>query len=199
MTLALEGFSGIGEALLFMVACIVTSNFVFSRALGVLPFSAKGDHVKAAAGIGVCVAAVMTAVSFLGFALYQWVLVPLDAAYLSTICFLALIAAVTFAGQAILKKKNPDLGMYFPLVMGNGAVLGVVLLNTLGQYGLVKSVLSGLFGGIGFLVAIVLIVGVRERLETSKVPKALRGFPITLVSAGLMSLAFMGFMGIAGH
>ena len=198
MTLALEGFSGIGEALLFMVACIITSNFVFSRALGVLPFSAKGDHVKAAAGMGVFVAIVMTLASLLGFAIYQWILVPFELTYLATICFLVLIAAVTLISQAILKKDNPT-GLFFPLVMGNSAVLGVVLLNTIGQFDLVKSVLSGAFGGIGFLVAIVLIVGVRERLETSKVPKALRGFPITLVSAGLMSLAFMGFMGVVGH
>ncbi len=197
--MTLEGFSGIGEVLLFMVACIITSNFIFSRALGVLPFSSKGDHVKAAAGMGVLVAIVMTLVSFLGFAVYQWVLVPLEVTYLATICYLAVIAAVTLIGQAILKKNTPDTGLYFPLVMGNSAVLGVVLLNTVGQYDLVKSVLSGAFGGIGFLVAIVLIVGVRERLETSKVPKAMRGFPITLVSAGLMSLAFMGFMGIVGH
>ncbi len=196
MTLALEGFSGIGEALLFMVACIVTSNFIFSRALGVLPFSANGDRVKAAAGMGLMVAAVMTLTSFFGFVIYQWILAPLSATYLATICFLAVIAALTLAGQAVLKKSNPDLGLYFPLVMGNSAVLGVVALNTLGQYDLLKSVLSGAFGGIGFLVAIVLIIGVRERLATSKVPEAFRGFPITLVSAGLMSLAFMGFMGI---
>ena len=195
----LEGFSGIGEALLFMVACIVTSNFIFSRALGVLPFSANGDHVKAAAGMGLMVTIVMALVSFLGFAIYQWVLVPLEATFFMTICLLAVIAAVALAGQAILKKSNPDLARYFPLVMGNSAVLGVVLLNTMGQYDLLKSVLSGTFAGIGFLVAMVLIVGVRERLATSKVPQAFRGFPITLVSAGLMSLAFMGFLGVVGH
>ena len=194
--MTLEGFSGIGEALLFMVACVITSNFIFSRALGVLPFSGGGDRVKAAAGMGVSVTVIMTLAAFIGFAVDQWVLAPLSATYLSTFCYVAVIAALTFAGQSAVKKNHVDLGLYFPLVMANSAVLGVVALNAAGQYDLIKSVLFGAFSGIGFLLAIVLIAGIRERLVSSKVPQAFRGLPITLVSAGLMSLAFMGFMGI---
>ncbi len=200
MTLALEGFSGIGSALLFLVACVVSSNFIFSRALGVMPFANGGDRIKASLGMGVWVTVVMTVASLICFAIYQWALVSLGMEYLALVCFLAVIAALTLLLEQIQKKRNPErhsaLGKYFPLILGNSAVLGVVCLNTVGQYDLVKSLLSGAFSGLGFLVAIVLIAAVRERLETSKIPKAFRGFPITLVSAGLMSLAFMGFMGV---
>jgi len=150
--------------------------------------------------MGIAVTFVMALASLFTWMVYNWILVPLNLAYLDTISFILVIAALVQFVEMFIKKSSPSLykalGIYLPLITTNCAVLGVTVLNVSGQYDLLKSVFNGVFGALGFLLAIVLMAGVRERMETSKVPAALKGFSISLITAGLMSIAFMGFSGL---
>ena len=156
--------------LLFMVSCVFTHNFIFSRFLGCCPFLGVSSKVETAVGMGVAVTFVMGLASLFTWLVYNLALVPLKLQYLNTIAFILI----------------------------NCAVLGVAVLNVSEGYNLLYAVLNGIFGALGFLLAIVLMAGVRERLETSDIPAPFRGFPICIVIAGLMSIAFMGFSGIGG-
>lgn len=191
----------ITKILLFMVSCILTNNFIFSRFLGCCPFLGVSNKVETAFGMGVAVTFVMGLASLFTYMVYHWILVPMNLTYLDTISFILVIASLVQVVEMFLKKSSPSLyaalGIYLPLITTNCAVLGVTILNVTEQYNLLYSVLNGVFGALGFLLAIVLMAGVRERLETSDVPKVLKGFPISLITAGLMSIAFMGFSGIA--
>lgn len=201
---------GIAKVLLFMVSCILSHNFIFSRFLGCCPFLGVSSKVETAFGMGAAVTFVMALASLFTYMVYNWVLVPLNIAYLSTIAFIVVIAGLVQVVEMFLKKSAPSLynalGIYLPLITTNCAVLGVCILNIGGsttlangiviEYNLLYSVLNGVFGALGFLLAIVLMAGVRERLATSKIPKPLQGFPISLITAGLMSIAFMGFNGM---
>ena len=191
---------GIVKALLFMVSCVLTNNFIFSRFLGVCPFLGVSNKVETAFGMGIAVTFVMALASLFTYAVYHWVLVPLELTYLSTISFILVIASLVQFVEMFLKKSAPSLyaalGIYLPLITTNCAVLGVTLLNISDGLNLFYSVLNGVFGALGFLLAIVLMAGVRERLESAAIPKVLKGFPISLVMAGLMSIAFMGFSGL---
>ena len=190
--------SGIAKVLLFMVNCVLTNNFIFSRYLGNCPFLGVSNKVETATGMGLAVTFVMGLASLFTYLIYTYILVPLGLSYLSTIVFIL-----------VIKKSSPSLykalGIYLPLITTNCAVLGVCLLNigspiTIGgevlEFNLLYSVLNGIFGALGFLLAIVLMAGVRERLETSKIPDCLKGFSSSLIIAGLMSVAFMGFAGL---
>ncbi len=192
--------TGIVKILLFMVSCIFTNNFIFSRFLGCCPFLGVSNKVETAAGMGLAVTFVMALASLFTYMVYHWLLVPLDLRYLDTISFILVIAGLVQIVEMFLKKSAPSLysalGIYLPLITTNCAVLGVTILNVTEQYNLLYSVLNGVFGALGFLLAIVLMAGVRERLETSKIPAPLRGFPSSLIIAGLMSIAFMGFNGL---
>lgn len=197
------------KVLLFMVSCVLTHNFIFSRFLGCCPFLGVSNKVETAFGMGMAVTFVMALASLFTYMAYHWVLVPLKLEYLSTIAFILIIASLVQVVEMFLKKSAPALysalGIYLPLITTNCAVLGVCILNIGGattvagvtiEYTLVYSVLNGVFGALGFLLAIVLMAGVRERLESAKIPKPLRGFSISLIIAGLMSIAFMGFNGL---
>ena len=181
--------------LLFMVSCVFTHNFIFSRFLGCCPFLGVSSKVETAVGMGV-------AVTFVMWLVYNLALVPLKLQYLNTIAFILIIAALVQFVEMFIKKSSPSLykalGIYLPLITTNCAVLGVAVLNVSEGYNLLYAVLNGIFGALGFLLAIVLMAGVRERLETSDIPAPFRGFPICIVIAGLMSIAFMGFSGIGG-
>ncbi len=194
------GSTGILGILLFMVSCILSHNFIFSRFLGCCPFLGVSNKVETAAGMGLAVTFVMGLASLFTWLVYNLVLVPLGLKYLDTICFILVIAGLVQLVEMFLKKSSPSLykalGIYLPLITTNCAVLGVAVLNVSEGYNLFESVLNGIFGALGFLLAIVLMAGVRERLETSKVPKPMRGFSISLIIAGLMSIAFMGFSGL---
>ncbi len=194
------GSTGILGILLFMVSCILSHNFIFSRFLGCCPFLGVSNKVETAAGMGLAVTFVMGLASLFTWLVYNLVLVPLELKYLDTICFILVIAGLVQLVEMFLKKSSPSLyralGIYLPLITTNCAVLGVAVLNVSEGYNLFESVLNGIFGALGFLLAIVLMAGVRERLETSKVPKPMRGFSISLIIAGLMSIAFMGFSGL---
>ena len=193
--------SGIAKVLLFMVNCVLTNNFIFSRYLGNCPFLGVSNKVETATGMGLA--------SLFTYLIYTYILVPLRLSYLSTIVFILVIASLVQIVEMFIKKSSPSLykalGIYLPLITTNCAVLGVCLLNigspiTIGgevlEFNLLYSVLNGIFGALGFLLAIVLMAGVRERLETSKIPDCLKGFSSSLIIAGLMSVAFMGFAGL---
>ena len=190
----------ITEILLFMVSCILTHNFIFNRFLGCCPFLGVSSKVETSVSMGLAVTFVMTIASLFCWLIYNYLLLPLKLAYMSTIAFILVIAALVQFVEMFLKKSSPTLynalGIYLPLITTNCAVLGVATLNMNNNYGLLQSVLNGTFSALGFLLAIVLMAGVRERLESSKIPECMKGFPITLVSAGLMAVAFMGFNGL---
>ena len=190
----------ITEILLFMVSCILTHNFIFNRFLGCCPFLGVSSKVETSVSMGLAVTFVMTIASLFCWLIYNLLLIPLDLTYMNTISFILVIAALVQFVEMFLKKSSPTLysalGIYLPLITTNCAVLGVATLNMNNAYGLLQSVLNGTFSALGFLLAIVLMAGVRERLESSKIPACMKGFPITLVSAGLMAVAFMGFNGL---
>ena len=187
---------------LFMIDCILCHNFIFSRVLGNCPFLGVSSKVETATGMGLAVVFVMTLASFFTYLGYYYILVPLKLTYLDTIMFILVIAALVQFVEMFMKKSLKSLynslGIYLPLITTNCAVLGVATLNITSGYGLLQSVLNGAFGAVGFLLAIVLMAGVRERLESSNIPKCFKGFPICLITAGLMSMAFMGFSGLVG-
>ena len=187
---------------LFMIDCILCHNFIFSRCLGNCPFLGVSSKVETATGMGLAVVFVMTLASFFTYLGYYYILVPLKLTYLDTIMFILVIAALVQFVEMFMKKSLKSLynslGIYLPLITTNCAVLGVATLNITSGYGLLQSVLNGAFGAVGFLLAIVLMAGVRERLESSNIPKCFKGFPICLITAGLMSMAFMGFSGLVG-
>ncbi|HPY95421.1 MAG TPA: electron transport complex subunit RsxA [Clostridia bacterium] len=186
--------------LLFMVNCVLTNNFIFSRYLGCCPFLGVSNKVETAAGMGIAVTFVMGIASLFTYAVYHYILVPLQLNYLITISFILVIAALVQFVEMFMKKSLPALynalGIYLPLITTNCAVLGVTILNIDNNYNMLWSVLNGIFGALGFLLAIVLMAGARERLESSNIPKAFKGFPISLIIAGLMSVAFLGFAGL---
>ena len=190
----------ITEILLFMVSCILTHNFIFNRFLGCCPFLGVSSKVETSVSMGLAVTFVMTIASLFCWLIYNLLLIPLDLTYMNTISFILVIAALVQFVEMFLKKSSPTLysalGIYLPLITTNCAVLGVATPNMNNNYGLLQSVLNGTFSALGFLLAIVLMAGVRERLESSKIPACMKGFPITLVSAGLMAVAFMGFNGL---
>ena len=185
------------QVLLFMFSCVLTHNFIFSRFLGCCPFLGVSNKVETAYGKGIAVTFVMALASLFTYMVYHWVLVPLSITYLDTIAFILVIASLVQVVEMFLKKSSPSLygalGIYLPLITTNCAVLGVTILNVTESYSLFYSVLNGVFGALGFLLAIVLMAGVRERLESAHIPAQFKGFPISLVIAGLMSVAFMGF------
>ena len=194
MTMDLTGI------LLFMVNCILVNNYIFSRFLGCCPFLGVSNKVETAAGMGVAVTFVMALASLFTWLVYYFILVPLGLTYLNTIAFILVIAALVQFVEMFMKKSMKALysalGIYLPLITTNCAVLGAALLNINEGYTLVQAVLAGTFNALGFLVAIVLMAGVRERLESSNIPQSLKGFPISLITAGLLSVAFMGFSGL---
>jgi electron transport complex protein RnfA len=186
-------------ALIAITAALV-NNFVLVRFLGICPFLGVSQKIKSALGMGVAVTFVMAMASAMTWMVQNWVLEPLQIGFMQTIAFILVIAALVQFVEMVLKKTNPALyralGVYLPLITTNCAVLGVAILNVESGYDFLESVVSGTFGGVGFTIAIVLMAGVREKLENASVPECMRGFPITLVAAGLMALAFLGFNGL---
>ena len=188
------------NVILFMISCILTNNFIFNKFLGCCPFLGVSSKVETATSMGIAVTFVMTIASLFAWMVNTWVLVPLQLEYMQTIAFILIIAGLVQFVEMFMKKSMPALysalGIYLPLITTNCAVLGVATLNVKEGYNLLFSVLNGTFSALGFLLAIVLMAGVRERLESSKIPNCMKGFPISLVTAGLMAMAFMGFNGL---
>ena len=182
------------------LGAILTNNFIFSQFLGCCPFLGCSSKVDTATGMGIAVVFVMGLASAICWVIYTYILVPLQLAFLNTLAFILVIAALVQLVEMFLKKSVPSLysalGIYLPLITTNCAVLGVVLLNVQNNYNFIESVVYGITGGLGFMLAIVLFASVRERIAFSDYPECFEGFPICLVSAGLVALAFMGFSGM---
>ena len=190
----------ISRLLAITLAAILANNFIFSQFLGICPFLGVSKKVDTAVGMGIAVTFVMGLASAITWAVYNFILVPLDLKYMQTVAFILVIASLVQFIEMFLQKSMPSLytalGVYLPLITTNCAVLGVALLNIQEGYNFIESVVYGITGGIGFLVAIVLFASIRERLVFAEYPKSFEGFPIALVTAGLMALAFMGFSGL---
>lgn len=190
------------KLLVLLVTSILSNNFIFSRFLGCCPFLGVSNKVETAAGMGMAVTFVMALASLFTWLVYNFILVPLGLEYLQTMSFILVIASLVQFVEMFLKKSSPSLykslGIYLPLITTNCAVLGATLINIEQSYNLLFAVSNGIFGALGFMLAIVLMAGVRERLEFSKMPNALKGFSSSLIIAGLMSIAFLGFSGIGG-
>lgn len=188
------------ELLLVLIAAALVNNVVLSRFLGLCPFLGVSKRISTAAGMGGAVIFVITIASALCSVIYDLVLVPLDLKYMNTIVFIILIAALVQFIEMFLKKFSPGLynalGVYLPLITTNCAVLGVAIDNVQKGNDLVTSIVYGAGTAIGFLIAIVIMAGVRERIENNDVTKSFQGSPIVLITAGLMSIAFMGFAGL---
>ena len=182
------------------LGAILTNNFIFSQFLGCCPFLGCSSKVDTATGMGIAVVFVMGLASAICWVIYTYILVPLQLACLNTLAFILVIAALVQLVEMFLKKSVPSLysalGIYLPLITTNCAVLGVVLLNVQNNYNFIESLVYGITGGLGFMLAIVLFASVRERIAFSDYPECFEGFPICLVSAGLVALAFMGFSGM---
>lgn len=188
------------RTLLFLVSCVFTQNFVFARLLGTSALFDEDRRVETALGLGLATAVVMTLAAALSWALERLVLAPMHAEYLLPLCGVAASLASALLVGLCLKKAFPALGAALNesgvYIAVNCAALGAALLNAEAGLGFADAVLRGLFGGLGFLLAITLMAGIQERIRYSHIPEAMKGLPISLVSAGLIALAFMGFMGI---
>jgi len=183
------------------VTAILTQNFVLAKFLGICPFLGVSKKLNTAVGMSIAVTFVMVLAAVVNYPIYAYVLVPNNLDYLQTIVFILVIAALVQFVEIVLKKFVKPLyialGVYLPLITTNCAVLGVVLLNVSDNLDFWQSAVNSFGAGIGFLVAMIMFAGVRQRLEDSKIPKFMEGLPITLVAASLVSLSFMGFGGIA--
>ena len=182
------------------LGAILSNNFIFSQFLGICPFLGVSKKVDTASGMGIAVTFVMGLASAITWLVNKFILVPLDLSYMQTVAFILVIASLVQFIEMFLQKSMPTLytalGVYLPLITTNCAVLGVALLNIQNSYNFIESVVYGITGGLGFLLAIVLFASIRERLVFADYPKNWDGFPIALVTAGLMALAFMGFSGL---
>ncbi|MDD5994288.1 MAG: electron transport complex subunit RsxA [Eubacterium sp.] len=184
--------------ILFTAALV--NNFVLSQFMGICPFLGVSKKVETAAGMGGAVLFVITIASLCTSLLYNYLLIPFKLEYLNTIVFILVIAALVQFVEMVLKKMMPalykSLGVYLPLITTNCAVLGVALLSVQNEYNVLESVINGIGASLGFLIAIVLMAGIREKLENSNIPEAFKGTPIVLITAGLMAIAFCGFGGV---
>ena len=188
------------ELLAITLGAILANNFIFSQFLGICPFLGVSKKVDTAVGMGIAVTFVMGLASAITWLVNTFILIPFDLGYMQTVAFILVIAALVQFIEMFLQKSMPSLytalGVYLPLITTNCAVLGVALLNIQNNYNFISSVVYGITGGLGFLLAIVLFASIRERLVFADYPKSFEGFSIALVTAGLMALAFMGFSGL---
>lgn len=205
------------ELLLLLVSAALVNNFVLVRFLGLCPFFGVSKKIETALGMGMAVVFVMVLASVVTWGIWNFILVPgpsnilqqlflpagqvLDLTYLKTVAYILVIASLVQLTEMFLMKNNPSLyqalGVFLPLITTNCAVLGVALINTQDKnYGLAATLVHAVGAGLGFTLALVLMAGIRERLENHDVPKALDGFPIAFITAGLMAMAFLGFSGM---
>ena len=189
-----------GNLLFIILSAVFVNNYVLQRFLGICPFLGVSKKLDQAAGMSIAVIFVMLLATAVTWPIQTYLLTPNNMGYLQTIVFILVIAALVQLVEIVLKRYIPalykSLGIYLPLITTNCAVLGVVLLNVQNNYNFISSVVYGITGGLGFLLAIVLFASIRERLVFADYPKCWDGFPIALITAGLMALAFMGFSGL---
>jgi len=188
------------ELVLFFIGTILVNNILLAKFLGVCPFLGVSKKVETALGMGMAVTFVMTLASVMSYIVYEYILKSLHIEYLYTIAFILVIASLVQLVEMVIQKVSPALyqalGVYLPLITTNCAVLGIAVINMQNEYTLIKSVVSGFGTAVGFTLAIVLMAGIRERVDYNPVPNAFKGYPIVLITAGLMAIAFMGFAGL---
>ena len=188
------------ELLLIAIGSAIVNNVVLSQFLGICPFLGVSKKVETASGMGGAVIFVITIASFFTSLIYKFILVPLNIAYLQTIVFILVIAALVQFVEMFLKKAMPSLynalGVYLPLITTNCAVLGVALTNVQKEYGILTGVVNGIGTSVGFAIAIVIMAGIREKIEYNDISESFQGTPIVLITAALMSIAFFGFSGL---
>ena len=188
------------ELVIIALGAALVNNVVLSQFLGLCPFLGVSKKVDTAIGMGAAVIFVITVASAITWLIYSFILTPLNITYLQTIVFILVIAALVQLVEMILKKSIPSLyqalGVYLPLITTNCAVLGVALINVQKEYNFIESLINGFGTAVGFTISITILAGIRERIENNDVPHSFKGMPIVLITAGLMSIAFMGFSGI---
>ncbi len=199
-----NGLTGIIQ---ISIAAVLIQNFVLARFLGLCPFFGVSKKLSSATGMGMAVIFVMTVASMFTWWINKAILIGMGVEYLRTIVFILVIASLVQLLEMVLQKFTPalydSLGIYLPLITTNCAILGVAIINTGvnvfsgAEYSFVESAVNGAASGIGFTLALVLMAGLRERLELADIPKSLDGLPIAFISAGLMALAFLGFSGLS--
>ena len=204
--------------IIISIGAIFVSNFVLNRFLGLCPYIGVSKQLDAAVGMGMAVIFVMSMASMVTWSIYHYFLTPTesnllfkiflggkgtppDLTYLRTLSFILVIATLVQFVEMVIQKVSPglnrSLGIYLPLITTNCAVMGVAILNIDAEYNFIQSVVNGFMSGIGFTLALVLMAGIREKLELANIPKAMQGVPIAFIMAGLMSLAFLGFSGLS--
>ncbi len=188
------------EIMIILINAILVENFVLSKFLGICPFLGVSKKLDSAIGMSGAVIFVMVVATAITHPVYTYILVPNNLQYLETIMFILIIATFVQLVEIILKKYMPalhsSLGVYLPLITTNCAVLGVTLLNIESEFTFIQAVINSLGAGLGFMLALILFAGVRERLEDSKIPESFKGLPITLIAASLVALSFTGFGGV---
>ncbi len=182
------------------IAAIFVQNFVLMRFLGLCPYIGVSKKLDSALGMGMAVIFVMTMASTFTWLIQTYLLVPLKIEFLQTIAFILTIASLVQLVEMIIQKTAPALykalGVFLPLITTNCAVLGVAILNINEEYTFIFAILNGLFAGLGFTLVLILMAGIRERLERAELPRTMRGMPIAMIVAGCMALAFLGFSGL---
>lgn len=190
----------LSELLIIAIGSAIVNNVVLSQFLGICPFLGVSKKVETASGMGGAVIFVITIASFFTSLIYKFILVPLNISYLQTIVFILVIAALVQFVEMFLKKSMPSLynalGVYLPLITTNCAVLGVALTNVQKEYGILTGVVNGIGTSVGFAIAIVIMAGIREKIEYNDISESFQGTPIVLITAALMSIAFFGFSGL---
>lgn len=188
------------EFALILLGTVLVNNFVLVQFLGLCPFMGVSRRIDSAIGMGIATSFVLTLSSSVSYLVNQWLLLPFDLEYLKTLGFILVIAVVVQFTELFIRRQSPllhrVLGLYLPLITTNCAVLGVALLSVQQQHSLLQAMLQGLGAAIGFTLVLVLFAAMRERLEHADIPAPFKGSAIALMSAGIMSLAFMGFSGL---
>ena len=188
------------DMLLLLISSSIVSNIVLSQFMGLCPFLGVSRKIKTAGGMGTAVIFVITLASAVAGVIYKFILQPLHIEYLETIVFILVIAALVQFVEMFLKKSMPSLydalGVYLPLITTNCAVLGVALTNVQKDYGILTGVINGIGTSVGFAIAIVIMAGIREKIEYNDISESFQGTPIVLITAALMSIAFFGFSGL---
>ena len=188
------------DLLIILISSSLVSNVVLSQFLGLCPFLGVSKKTNTAAGMGVAVIFVITLASAVAGLMYKYILGPLHIEYLQTICFILVIAALVQFVEMFLRKSIPSLyeslGVYLPLITTNCAVLGVALTNVQKEYGIVAGIVNGFATSVGFTISIIILAGIREKLEYNDIPEPFKGMPTVLLTAGLMAIAFCGFAGL---
>lgn len=188
------------EFIKIIILALLVNNVILAQFLGICPFLGVSNKVSTALGMGAAVTFVMALANLVTYLVYFFILVPLNVKFMDTITFIFVIAALVQIVEIILKKASPSLyqalGIYLPLITTNCAVLGIALLAIKNDYNLVTSVTYAAAIAVGFTIAIVLMAGIREQMETTGYPKGMKGFPLSLITASLLAMAFMGFSGM---